>query len=50
MDQTPKIGFLVPIWGSSAIVDFLNLNLLKFMKIHDINAEQITFMVKWAEI
>ena len=39
--KTPKIGFFVPIGGTSAIIDFLNLQLLKFTKIHDINAELV---------
>ena len=44
--ETPKIGFFVPIGGTSAIMDFLNLHLLMFMKIHDINTESVAFLVK----
>ena len=47
--ETPKIGFFVPIGGTSAIMDFLNLHLLIFMKIHDINTESVAFLVKCAE-
>ena len=43
--KTPKIGFFVPIGGTSAIMEFFNLQLLKFPKIHDINAESVAFLV-----
>ena len=44
--ETPKIGFFVPIGGTSATMDFLNLHLLKFTKINDINAESVAFLMK----
>ena len=44
--KTPKIGFFVPIRGTSATIDFFNLYLLKFTKINDINAESVAFLVK----
>ena len=44
--KTPKIGFFVPIEGTSAIMEFFNLHLSKFKKIHDINAESVAILVK----
>ena len=44
--MTLKIGFFVPIGGTSAIMEFLNLHLSKFKKIHDISAESVAILVK----
>ena len=44
--KTPKIGFFVPIGGTSAIMEFFNLHLSKFKKIHDIKAESVAILVK----
>ena len=44
--KTPKIGFFVPIGGTSAIMEFCNLHLSKFKKIHDIKAESVAILVK----
>ena len=44
--KTPKIGGFIPIRGTRATIDFLNLHLLKFTKINDINAESVAFLVK----
>ena len=43
--KTPKIGFFVPIGGTSAIMEFFNLNLSKFKKIYDIKAESVAILV-----
>ena len=44
--KTPKVGFFVPIGGTSAIMEFCNLHLSKFKKIHDIKAESVAILVK----
>ena len=44
--KTPKIGFFVPIGGTSATIYFFNLHLLKFTKLNDINAESVAFLMK----
>ena len=44
--KTPKIGFFVPIGGTSAIMEIFNLHLSKFKKIHDIKAESVAILVK----
>ena len=44
--KAPKIGFFVPIGGTSAIMESFNLKLSKFKKIHDINAESEAILVK----
>ena len=44
--KTPKIGFFVPLGGTSAIMEFFNLHLSKFKKIHDIKAESVAILVK----
>ena len=49
MGRDPKIGFFVPVGGTSATIDFFNLHLLKFTKINDINAELVAFLVKCSE-
>ena len=44
--KTPQNRVFVPIGGTTAIMHFLNRHLLKFMKIHDIKAESVAFLVK----
>ena len=46
MGQDPQNKIFVPVGGTSATIDFLNLHLLKFTKIHYINAESVAFSVK----
>ena len=44
--KTSQIGFFETVGGTSDIMDFFNLHLLKFTKSYDINAESVAFLVK----